>query len=180
MIFRLVPLQTLLVTTFAISLVTGCGQSGSENAGKTEADEKTSQASGAEADPHDMPLTEQEVAQLQKETARYEDALAHIQTYQQTIQRETTEGEPPKAHRALDKLDIVLERLPAAARDSGVAKNRWQEVNETAQTLRDLFNEVHANIDAGTTPDYESVAERIEQGIATLAAIEPQDNEEGE
>jgi hypothetical protein len=124
-----------------------------------------------------VPLTEEEIARLKEETARYEDAIAHIRQYQQTIQQEATAGEPAKAHRALDNLDVVLERLPEVARDSGVPRDRWQEVNETAQKLRELFDQVHVRIDAGENPDYQSVADEIDQGIQTLATIEPEQTE---
>lgn len=133
--------------------------------------------SGETTDIHDHPLTEAEIDQLKQETADYETAIEHIQKYQQTVQAKTTAGNPAEAHRALDHLDIVLERLTEAARDSGVPKQKWQEVNETARELQDLFNQVHANIDAGKDPDYESVAEEIDRRIAALAAIEPEPSE---
>lgn len=178
MLTRMFPLQTVLAAVMSTGLLVGCGQNEQNgraaNNGDTarEADE-----SGQTHDPHDVPLTEEEIAQLKEDTARYEDAIEHIQQFQETIERETTEGEPSKAHRALDNLDVVLERLPEAAQNSGVPKSKWQEVNETAQKLRDLFNQVHANIDAGENPDYKSVAEEIDQGIQTLAAVEPEQTE---
>lgn len=135
--------------------------------------DKTPKTEGA-ADPHDVPLTEQEIARLKKDTAKYEDAIQHIKDYQKTIKEEATGGEPAKAHRALDNLDVVLERLPEAAQNSGVPKEKWQEVNETAQKLRDLFNKVHANIDAGEDPNYDAVADEIDQGIKTLSSIQPE------
>lgn len=171
MLIRMFFLPTVAVAFVAMGLMVGCSQNEQAN---TDADAPGEPAQdGAPADPHDVPLTEEEIAQLKQDTARYEDAIEHIQQYQATIQQETTSGEPAKAHRALDNLDVVLERLPEAARDSGVPKEKWQEVNETAQKLRDLFNQVHANIDAGTDPNYEAVADEIDQGVGTLAAIEP-------
>lgn len=171
MFLRLLPLQTALAAMLAMGLLVGCGKDGDEKTNKTEAG-KTEKAEGA--DPHDVPLTEEEIAQLKKDTAKYADAIQHIKDYQKTIQDETTGGQPAKAHRALDNLDVVLERLPEAAQNSGVPKDKWQEVNETAQNLRDLFNKVHANIDAGEKPDYEAVAAEIDQGIQTLSSIQPE------
>lgn len=178
MLTRMFLLQSAFVAVAAMGLLVGCTQNGQDE--QTTANGETSQpteSSGEVHDLHDVPLTEQEIAQLKAETARYEDAVDRIQQYQQTIQQEATGGEPAHAHRALDNLDIVLERLPEAARDSGVPKVKWQEVNETAQKLRDLFNQVHANIDAGKAPNYEAVADEIEQGVQTLAAIEPEKTE---
>lgn len=159
------------VLAVAAAMCAGCGRT--EQA-ETEdgAVERTSHVAHAH-DHHDTPLTAGEIASLKEETAQYQDAVQRIGQYQQTVQQETTAGEPAKAHRALDNLDIVLERLPAAARDSGVPKRKWQEVNETAQKLRELFNQIHADIDAGADPDYGAVADAIDRSIETLAAIEP-------
>lgn len=172
MLIRMFSLPTAAVAFVALGLMIGCGQNEQAN---TRDDAPGEQADGEAApDPHDVPLTEEEIAQLKQDTARYEDAIEHIQQYQATIQHETTAGEPAKAHRALDNLDVVLERLPEAARDSGVPKEKWQEVNETAQKLRDLFNQVHTNIDAGEAPNYEAVEDEIERGVGALAAIQPE------
>lgn len=163
------------VFAVAVAMIAGCGRT--EQAEMEDgAAERTNHVAQAH-DHHDTPLTAEEIASLKEETAQYQDAVQRIRQYQQTVQQETTAGEPAKAHRALDNLDIVLERLPAAARDSGVAKGKWQEVNETAQKLRELFNQIHANIDAGTDPDYGAVADAIDHSIETLATIEPEKTE---
>jgi hypothetical protein len=172
---RMISIQTILAAAVSTGLVIGCGKNGEDDpAPAGTGTQGTAGENGAAADPHDVPLTEEEIAQLKADTARYEDALDRIRHYQETIERETTGGEPAKAHRALDNLDVVLERLPEAAQESGVPRAKWQEVNETAQKLRDLFNEVHARIDAGEAPDYAAVADEVDRGIETLAAIEPE------
>lgn len=174
MLMRLFPFQTILVALVTLGLLTGCGQSDSDTTAvgdQASENEPTEEAH----DPHDVPLSEAEITKLKEETANYDDAVARIKEFQGTIQKETTGGEPAKAHRALDNLDVVLERLPEAAQESGVPKEKWQEVNETAQKLRDLFNQVHANIDAGKAPDYAAVADEIDQGISSLASIQPEE-----
>ncbi|HUG90733.1 MAG TPA: hypothetical protein VML55_07870 [Planctomycetaceae bacterium] len=174
------PLRHFSAAAFAsaaLILVAGCGgdeQPSKDGApGTAQTGGAASGTPGAGHDPHDVPLTEQEIEELQQQTAGYGDAVKHIQQFRDTIRQETTEGAPAKAHRALDKLDLVLERLPEIARDSGVPRDRWEEVNTTAQDLRELFNQVHANIDSGKAPDYASVGERIDRGVDALAAIEP-------
>jgi hypothetical protein len=172
MLMRINLFPSLAAGILAVGLLVGCNRSEQADVNGVATSPEAA-PSGEAHDPHDVPLTEDEIAQLKEETAQYEAAIERIQQYQETIERETTAGEPAHAHRALDNLDVVLERLPEAASNSGVPRDRWQEVNETAQKLRDLFNQVHANIDAGEDPDYASVAEEIDQGIQTLAAIEP-------
>ena len=65
----------------------------------------------------------------------------------------------------------MLQWLPEIAQSNHVPKEHWQTVGENAQELRDLFNEVHANIDAGKAPDYTAVGGAVDQAIAELAAI---------
>lgn len=163
------------------ALLIGCGQQSSPESTETsshQAGRTTPQAHdhGHEGNrqhgPHDVPLTEEDVAQLRRDTSNYAAAVAHIRSYRDTIRHETTEGVPAKAHRALDKADLVLERLPEIARDSGVPKKDWQTVNETAQRLRDLFNSIHADIDQHKQPDYAAVSDEIDQAVETLAAVE--------
>jgi hypothetical protein len=45
-------------------------------------------------------------------------------------------------------------------------------VNTAAQGLRDSFNAVHAQIDAGETPDYDAVAADVDSALARLRAVE--------
>lgn len=173
-----VMLKQTLALLLCAGLLAGCGQSGpdeSTDGSQTTTGEQQPAAEGH--DPHDVPLTEEEKVQLRKDNENYADAVAHIQSYRDTIRTETTGGNPAKAHRALDNLDLVLEWLPEIAQNSGVPKSNWEEVNTTAQKLRDLLNAVHANIDDGKDPDYASVAAEIDQGVDALAAIKPEGSE---
>lgn len=164
--------QLTLFAAASVGLLLGCDQREPRSQ-----DVSPPQASDEVADHHDHPLTDEEITELRQETAEYETAVEQIQQYQQTIQQKTTAGNPAEAHRALDNVDIVLRQLPEAARDSGVPRGQWQEVNEAAQELQDLFNQIHAKIDAGEDPDYTSVAAEIDQRITALAAIEPESSE---
>lgn len=125
----------------------------------------------AQSDPHDVPLTDEEIAALKEENSKYQDAIASIKQYRDTIKQECEAGHPAKAHRPLDNLDVVLEHLPKAAQNSEIPKEKWEDVNTTSQKLRDLFNQVHANIDGGKEPDYASVADEVDAAIAKLEGI---------
>jgi predicted small lipoprotein YifL len=144
----------------------GCG-------GSTPSDAPSSNPDGpakpAPADPDDVPITEADVARPRD----YPDAVARIEGYRDTIRDEIAAGRPAKAHRALDELDIVLNWLPGVARDGAVAKERWEDVNTTAQEIRGLFNQVHSRIDAKQDPDYASVSEAIDRAIEKLKGITP-------
>lgn len=170
--------KSVFAAVLTAVVVTGCGQTASKQPADGGQSATEGQAAEAEVhDPHDVPLTEEEKIQLRKDNEDYVDAVAHIQSYRDTIRTETTEGNPAKAHRALDNLDLVLEWLPEIAQKSGVPKSKWEEVNTTAQKLRDHFNAVHANIDDGKDPGYASVSAEIDKGVEALAAIEPEEGQ---
>jgi hypothetical protein len=44
-------------------------------------------------------------------------------------------------------------------------------VNTSAQQLRDSFNKVHAQIDAGEKPNYQAVSDAIETAIGRLESV---------
>lgn len=144
----------------------GCGKPAPTEA---PAPNPSAAAAPAPADPDDVPITEADVARPKD----YPDAVSRIEGYRDTIRDEVAAGRPTKAHRALDELDIVLNWLPGIGRDSGVPKERWEDVNTTAQEVRDLFNKVHSRIDAKQAPDYASVSDAVERAIGRLKEIKP-------
>lgn len=149
--------------------VSGCGPTQPGDSDATG--EQAVGESAALVDPHDTPLTEGEISQLRDETVMWAAALERIQEFAATIELETTSGTPAKAHRALDLVDYVLQWLPDIAQTSKVPKDHWQAIGENTQALRDAFNVLHANIDAGKEPGYEAVAADIKVALETLAAI---------
>lgn len=160
----LLPTKSLTITllaAFCFTLLAGCGDD------KTGTDKKTPNAKTN----HDVLMTDEEKEQLRKETATWATAMKHIQSFAETIRTETTGGTPAKAHRALDKLELVLKRLPKIAEDSNIPKEDLETIPDLAGQLSTAFNKVHDNIDHGKAPDYESVAKEIESAMAKLIAI---------
>jgi hypothetical protein len=103
--------------------------------------------------------------------ATYAEALPQVKGYRDTIRTAIETGTPGKAHRALDELDIVLNKLPAIAKSSGVPIEKWETVNTSAQELRNLFNQVHSAIDDKREPDYKAVAGPIDLAFAKLEQV---------
>jgi hypothetical protein len=128
---------------------------------------KTEAPKAAPVDHDDVAITEADV----KLPATYAEALPQIKGYRDTIRTAIDAGTPNKAHRSLDELDIVLDKLPGIAKDSGIPKEKWETVNTAAQELRSLFNKVHSAIDAKREPDYKAVAELIDQELAKLEQV---------
>ena len=152
----------------------GCGgpaEQTTTNGGSTAASSGNGGETGHAHHSHDDPLTDEQTKALEDGLASYEDALSKIKSYRDKIRDEIAAGEPAHAHRPLDELNVVLNKLTEVARDNNVPKSDWEAVNTNAQTLRDEFNKVHAQIDAGQEPDYDSVSASVDTAIAALEAI---------
>lgn len=127
-----------------------------------------------EYDPHDVPITEEQKAELREQTAKFPRAIQVMIGLRDAVKTETADGipaQPYKAHQALDKADLVLQWLPDIARTSGVAKEHWEEINSTANDIRTLFDEVHHNIDEKKDPDFGAVADDLEKKLMRLEEI---------
>jgi hypothetical protein len=130
-------------------------------------------AAGARAE--DKPLTEKEKKDLKASIKDYKGAMTKVKAYRDKVRKETTsaDGDPEDAHRALDELTLVLEWLPEFAKTSGVPEDSLEDLTKSAQKLSDLFDKIHANIDAKKAPNYQAVAKGIEGEIKRLDALTP-------
>ena len=126
-------------------------------------------------DPDDIPLTDEEIEALKQSVTSYADALSKIKSYRDTIRNAVIAGNPHKAHRPLDELDVVLEHLPTVARDNNIPRSQWETINTSAQQVRDLFNKLHAQIDGGQKGDYAAVASGIDSALASLESVRTAD-----
>ena len=154
-----------------LSILAGCNSSAEKPA--TEGGAGTVEAEG-DFDPHDVPITEDQKAELRSQTAQLSDAITTMKQFRDEIEQETAAGIPAnpfKANQALDQADLVLQWLPEIARDSGVAKENWEAVNTAANELRTLFEQVHQNIDNKQDPNFAAVASSIDEKLAALEQI---------
>jgi hypothetical protein len=173
MSMRLPFAMLLIVAVAGAGLLAGCGQAKQDQAAKGGG-EKPAAKPKDNYNPHDVPITEEQKTELRRQTAQFADAVAKIKELRDETERETKNGipeNPYKAHQALDQADLVVQWLPEAARTSGVPKERWEEINTTANDLRTLFEKVHQNIDNKKDPDFAGVAPEIDRKIADLEGI---------
>lgn len=154
----------LLIGLFTI---TGCQQ---EQTPPTGGDTGAAETSG-EVDPHDIPLTEAEIESLRSSLITYQDALAKVKSYRDAITKMVAADNLSETHRPLDEVDIVLGHLPTVARETNIPKSEWETINTCAQRIRELFNQVHTQIDAGEKPEFEAIAEDINTEIASLEGV---------
>lgn len=161
-------LRVLITAGVFLPPLGGCGDS-QPPASQPAAGVPTTEAARKPApDPDDKPITEADVARPKD----FPDAVVRLKGYRDSIRSDIASGRPTKAHRALDEQDIVLNWLPAIARDSGVPKDRWEEVNTTAQRLQELFNKVHGQIDARQNPDFAAIAADVDKALERLGAVQ--------
>lgn len=168
------PFLGIISTSLVLALAL-CGCGGSEpdlaDGAAPAGDVPAASTTDATHDPDDVPITESDV----ERPADYAAAVTKIEGYRDSIRDDIAAGQPTKAHRALDELNIVLDWLPEIARDSGVARERWEEVNTAAQSLRESFNTVHAQIDAGETPNFDIVSADVDAALDRLVAVEAEE-----
>jgi hypothetical protein len=163
---------TVIITS--VLLVNGCRRGEQDGSVVSGGSDPEAGGQSQEYNPHDVPITEEQKAQLKADTAQFGAAVEMTRELTNTIKEETKAGipdNPYQAHQALDKADLVLQWLPHVARDSGMAKEHWEEINTTANQLRTLFENVHQRIDNRQDPDFASVENELNQMITRLDEI---------
>jgi len=116
---------------------------------------------------HPPPITAEDV----ERPASFRDAIPRIIGYRDSIRGFIDAGEPHSTHVPLDELDFVLSWLPELAQADNLPKNFWEPINTTAQEIRELFNKVHARLDAEEEANYGEVSEDVDRAISRLQQI---------
>lgn len=101
----------------------------------------------------------------------YASALARLQSYRQQILEALAEGHAHEAHQPLDEMDIVITKLMYIARDSGVPRGDWEEVNLARRELRAQFDLAHAAIDQEQPVDRAALEQSTVAPLERLSAI---------
>ena len=169
--FSLVMALSLMIA--GVGLLVGCNNT-TENSTGSNPETPTAEESEDDYNPHDMPITDEQESQLRSETAQFPAAVAKIAELRDAVKEGTANGipeNPYETHQALDKVDLVLQWLPEIADSFGVPTEHWEEINTSANDLRNSFEQVHQNIDSKQDPDFAGVAETINQKIVRLQEI---------
>lgn len=168
----------LLTTAATFWSNAGCDQNSQEVSVAPEAAVAAVAAGEEEYNPHDVPITDEQKAEMKEATATFQDAVAKIKELRYETEQETKDGIPTNpyvTHQALDRADLVLQWLPQVARDSGVAKEHWEEINTTTNELRTLFEKIHESIDNKQDPNFASVAADMDERLSRLEEIAQND-----
>ena len=126
----------------------------------------------------DVAVTEADVDM----PADFAAAVDRIKDYRARIFAAVAAGTPHDAHRPLDEMDIVIGKLMPIARDSGVPRGDWEEVNVARREVRAQFDLVHVAIDHDERPDMAAVQPAIAAAIERLedvaAKLAPRDRDQ--
>jgi len=101
----------------------------------------------------------------------YLKAVARLHECRDAISDAISSGDFEKAHHPLDETDWLLNWLPELARASGVPRRDWEQVVVAGDDLGESLGEIHADIDAGHTPDFASRAATIEYALTRLQDV---------
>lgn len=101
----------------------------------------------------------------------FASAVARLRTCGNTLQEELTAQRYDQAHAALDEATIVLGRLMPLARESGVPKSRWLEINTAGKDLKKRLHEVDDALHDSGKADAAAVTKSIDPSLKKLEAV---------
>lgn len=148
-----------------ISFVIGCSQPTPVATPSHDDGHEHKQGEGHDL-THDKPITKADV----KMPASFVELVSRVEQYRDQIKAAIDAGKPETGHRALDELDIVLGETMSLAQKS-VPEDQLATVNESRQSIRNAFLEIHQSIDAKEKPDYAAQEQTIQTAISALKQI---------
>jgi hypothetical protein len=101
----------------------------------------------------------------------YATAVARIKKCRGTLADEIRTGHLDAAQEPIDEATIILNKVMTLARDSGVPKAQWQEINVAAKDLKKRLSDLHAAIETRRKVDFKAVAVPIDQAIRRLEFV---------
>jgi hypothetical protein len=97
-------------------------------------------------------------------------AVSRIKTCRTTIAEEVAEQHWDELHAPLDEATIITNKLTTIARDSGIPKAKWQEINLAAKELKKQLGDMHTAIDKAGKVDFVRYSKSIDAAIGRLEA----------
>lgn len=107
----------------------------------------------------------------------YSSAVARIKKCRVAIGEEIAAGHLDEVHAPLDEVTIILNKLMPLARNSGIPKAQWQEINVAAKDLKKRFDGLHSAIERKQRFDFKAAVPPIDQAIRRLELVAQVPNE---
>lgn len=101
----------------------------------------------------------------------FSPAVARIKKCRYSIQEELAAGHLDEVLRPIDEATIILNKIMPIARESGVPKAKWQEINLAATDLKKRLDGLHSAIDKSGRVDFSEAAQPIDAAIRRLELV---------
>ena len=98
-------------------------------------------------------------------------AVARIKTCNDSVREALKQGDAHEAHKPADELVILVGKLLPLARDGGVPKARWKEINLLAKELGSQLDKLHAAVDSDKATGNEAILTAIDTTVAELEKV---------
>ncbi|MBX9792289.1 MAG: hypothetical protein K2Y37_25600 [Pirellulales bacterium] len=98
-------------------------------------------------------------------------AVARIKTCSASVADALKKGDAHDAHKPADELVILAGKLMPLARDGGVPKARWKEINLLAKELESQLGKLHDAVDADKAAGNEAILAAIDATIGELVKV---------
>ncbi|HEY2839176.1 MAG TPA: hypothetical protein VGJ26_08510 [Pirellulales bacterium] len=101
----------------------------------------------------------------------YRQAIVQVRAGVERIAKAIETSNLEAAHEPLDEIDATIGHLMLIAKQSGVPRGQWEEVNVARRALRAELDQLHAKIDANQRPDYAAAKGTIEDCLKRLQNV---------
>ena len=119
------------------------------------------------ADHDHEHLTEADI-ELPKDFAA---AVVRIKACNVSVREALKQKDAHAAHKPADELVILAGKLLPLARDGGVPKARWKEINLLAKELESQLDKLHSAVDSDKATGNEAILTAIDATVAELEKV---------
>lgn len=153
-LFALMPILTL----------TGCGSGAVKEEASAEYQAGDGHDHGGAGDHEHAHLTADDM-EMPKD---FDDAIVRIKACQSTLATALEESDLHEAHRPVDELTILFEEVMPLAKQSGIDRQHWKEMNLLVKEMTEQLNTVHEAIEhhqegTVTPPPADQAIARLEE-----------------
>jgi hypothetical protein len=120
-----------------------------------------------DADHEHAHLTEADL-DLPKDFAA---AVVRIKACNVSVREALKQGDAHAAHKPADELVILAGKLLPLARDGGVPKARWKEINLLGKELETQLDKLHTAVDSDKATGNEAILTAIDATVAELEKV---------
>jgi hypothetical protein len=99
------------------------------------------------------------------------EGIASLEKHYQQIKDAFAQNDAEKAHDPMHGVGLVLEALPELGKAAGLSADDATNLQQAVDKLMEAYGSVDEAMHEGKTPDYQAVAETIDQQMAVLRGL---------